>query len=186
MPIDFLKGATNSFPLFSDPWWGPESFQHRWYDQWQNRFGEGGPEDVNRGVTGIDWDHEIMLRIWAHGCTKAGTFDADEVLKAMKAEAQTPTIIGPADWRGEDMWGIDNMVSPPIPVCEVTEVKEKRIQAQLRYEDWFESRKDTIIKEVEDKGMMYVSVECGALNHGPGTCPGPFTCGRSPAIDPYR
>lgn len=155
VPIDFLKGATNSFPLFKDPWWGQESFQHRWYEQWQNRYGEGGPEDVNRAVTGIDWDHEIMLRIWAHGCEEAGTFDADEVLEAMKAEAQTPTIIGPADWRGEDMWGIDNMVSPPIPICEVTGVKEKRIQGQWRYEQWFESRKDTIIKEVEDKGMMY-------------------------------
>lgn len=155
VPLKFLRGATNSFPLFSDPWWGTESFQHRWYQQWQARYGEGGPENVNRNVTGIDWDHEIMLRIWARGCQFAETFDSDEVLKALKKEPQTPTIIGPARWRGEDMWGIDNMVSPPVPICQVTGVGEKRIQGQWRYEDWFESRKDDIIKVVEDKGQMY-------------------------------
>lgn len=155
VPLEFLKGATNSFPLFTDPWWGQDSFQHRWYERWQNRYGDGAPEDVERAVTGIDWDHEIMLRIWAHGCQRAETFDPDEVLAALKSEPQTPTIIGPGDWRGEEMWGIDNMVSPPIPICEVTEVGEKRIMGQWRYEDWFDSRKEEIIKVVEDKGMMY-------------------------------
>ncbi len=157
VPLEYLikTTATNSFPLFSDPWWGTESFQHRWYDQWQARYGEGGPEDVKRNVTGIDWDHEIMLRIWAEGCELAGTFDPDDVLKTLKEQPQTHTIIGPARWRGQDMWGIDNMVSPPIPICKVTEVGEKRIHGQWRYEDWFETRKDEIIKVVEDKGQMH-------------------------------
>lgn len=155
VPLDWLIGATNSFPVFDEPWWGEPSFQHQWYRRWQARYGEGGPEDVHRNVTGIDWDHEIMLRIWAHGAELAGTFDADEVLKALKKEPQTPTILGPADWRGEDMWGIDNMVSPPIPICEVTEVGEKRVQGMWRFEDWFDSRKKDIIAVVRDKGQMY-------------------------------
>jgi len=52
------------------------------------------------------------------------------------------------------MWGIDNMVSPPIPFCEVRN-GIKRVTAQLRFEDWFESRKDKIISVVRDKGQMY-------------------------------
>jgi hypothetical protein len=55
---------------------------------------------------------------------------------------------------GKDMWGIDNMISPPIPINE-TRGGIKRIQAQVRFEQWFESRKDQIIKVVDEKGQMH-------------------------------
>lgn len=154
VPEEYVEGATDSFPLFEDPWWGTPSPQHEFYDRWYARYGKGGPEDVHRHITGIDWDHVIMLKIWAEGCQLAGTFDPDEVLKALKAESISHTMLGPGKWTGEDMWGIDNMVSPPVPVCERRSGR-KRIQTQLRYEQWFESRKDDIIKVVEDKGQMH-------------------------------
>ncbi len=151
---EYIEGATNSFPLFDDPWWGEPSYQHNFYKQWSARYGKGAPEDVHRPITGIDWDHVIMLDVWARGCTLAGTFDPDEVLKSLRAEASVPTILGPGPMTGKDMWGIDNMVSPPIPFCEVRN-GVKRVTAQLRFEDWFESRKDKIIAVVRDQGQMY-------------------------------
>lgn len=154
VPAEYLEGAVDSFPLFDDPWWGTESFQHRFYEQWMERYGPGGPEDVKREITGIDWDHVIMLRLWAEGVQLACSFDPDKVLEALKAQESLETILGPGRMTGEDMWGLDNMVSPAIPINEVRN-GTKRIQAQLTFENWFEPRKDEIIKLVEEKGQMW-------------------------------
>jgi branched-chain amino acid transport system substrate-binding protein len=154
VPREYLEGATNSFPLFDDPWWGEPSYQHDFIRRWNARYGPGAPEDVHRNITGIDWDHVIMLQLWAHGCQLAGTFDPDEVIPALRAEDSLPTILGPGVMGGEDMWGIDNMVSPPIPICEVHD-GVKRIQAQVRYEKWFETRREEIVAVVRDKGQMW-------------------------------
>jgi branched-chain amino acid transport system substrate-binding protein len=154
VPGEYLEGAVDSFPLFDDPWWGSESFQHRFYDQWMERYGPGGPEDVKREITGIDWDHVIMLRLWAEGVQLACSFDPDKVLEALRAQESIETILGPGKMRGEDMWGLDNMISPPIPINEVRN-GVKRIQAHVAFENWFEPRKDQIIQGVEEKGQMW-------------------------------
>ena len=154
VPVEYLEGATDSFPLFDDPWWGTPSWQHDFITEWLARYGPGAPDDVHREITGIDWDHVITFMVWAEGAQIAGTFEPDAVLEALRAQASFPTILGPAKMGGKDMWGIDNMISPPIPINE-TRSGIKRIQAQLRFEQWFETRKDQIIKVVEDKGQMY-------------------------------
>ncbi|MCP4219873.1 MAG: ABC transporter substrate-binding protein, partial [bacterium] len=41
VPVTFLEGATDSFPLFDDPWWGELSFQHDFFNKWQKRYGPG-------------------------------------------------------------------------------------------------------------------------------------------------
>lgn len=154
VPAEFLEGATDSFPLFDDPWWGSPSWQHNFIEDWMARYGPGAPEDVHREITGIDWDHVITLKVWAEGVTLAGTIDPDQVLETLRAQDSIPSILGPATMRGKDMWGIDNMISPPIPINEVRQ-GTKRVQAQIRFEQWFESRKEDIIKVVEEKGQMY-------------------------------
>jgi branched-chain amino acid transport system substrate-binding protein len=154
VPVEYLEGAVDSFPLFDDPWWGEGSFQHKFYNDWMERYGPNGPEDVKRGITGIDWDHVIMLRLWAKGVQLACTFDPDKVIAALRGEASIETILGPGRMTGMDMWGIDNMISPPIPINEVRN-GTKRIQAKVNIDNWFVSRKDTIIKVVRDKGQMF-------------------------------
>jgi branched-chain amino acid transport system substrate-binding protein len=154
VPPEYLEGATDSFPLFDDPWWGSPSWQHDFIKEWNARYGPGAPEDVHREITGIDWDHVITMMVWAEGAQLAGTIDPDAVLETLRAQPSFPTILGPASMRGADMWGIQNMISPPIPINEVRS-GTKRIQAQVRFEQWFESRKADIIKVVEEKGQMY-------------------------------
>ena len=158
VPIEYMEATkcANSFPLFDDPWWGEPSWQHEFIKEWNAKFGPGAPQDVKRKITGIDWDHVIMLMVWAHGAELAGSFDPDAILKALRAAPMIPTILGPAVMYGKEMWGIDNMVSPPVPIAEVkADCKCKRIQAHIKFEEWFESRKDTIIKVVKDKGQYY-------------------------------
>jgi len=154
VPVEYIEGATDSFPLFDDPWWGAPSWQRDFITEWNARYGPGAPEDVHREITGIDWDHVITLMVWAEGAQLAGTFAPDSVLEALRAQSSFGTILGPAKMGGKDMWGIDNMISPPIPINE-TRGGTKRIQAQVRFEQWFESRKDQIIKVVESKGQMH-------------------------------
>ena len=96
----------------------------------------------------------ILLRVWAQGAQLAGSFDPDAILGALRSQAQIPTILGPAVMSGTDMWGIDNMLSPPIPINEV-KAGTKRIQAQVRFDNWFAARKEQIIKVVRDKGQMW-------------------------------
>lgn len=151
---DYLEGSVDSFPLFDDPWWGEPSFQANFYNEWLKRYGPGAPEDVKRGITGIDWDHVILLRVWAQGAQLAGSFDPDAVIGALRKERQIPTILGPAKMSGKEMWGIDNMLSPPIPINEVRG-GTKRVQAQINFDNWFASRKDAIIKVVREKGQMW-------------------------------
>ncbi len=158
VPIEYMEArkCTNSFPLFDDPWWGKPSWQHRFIKDWNAKYGPGAPKDVHRKITGIDWDHVIMLKVWAHGAQLAGSFDPDEILKALRAAPAIPTILGPGVMYGKDMWGIDNMVSPPIPIAEVkADCQCKRITAQLKFEPWFETRKDEIIKVVKEKGQYF-------------------------------
>lgn len=154
VPAEYLEGAVDSFPLFDDPWWGAPSWQHDFITEWMARYGPGAPEDVHRQITGIDWDHVITLMVWAEGVTLAGTVDPDAVLETLRAQESFDTILGPAKMRGKEMWGIDNMVSPPIPINEVRS-GIKRVQAQVRFEDWFEGRKEQIVAVVREKGQMY-------------------------------
>ena len=154
VPPEYIEGAVDSFPLFDDAWWGTPSWQHTFIDDWMSRYGPGAPEDVHREITGIDWDHVITMKVWAEGVTLAGSVEPDAVLEALRAQESFDTILGPAKMRGKEMWGIDNMISPPIPINEVRG-GTKRVQAQVRFEDWFDSRKEKIIGVVREKGQMF-------------------------------
>ncbi len=154
VPASYMEGAVDSFPLFNDPWWGEGSIQHKFYDDWIKRYGPGAPEDVHRGITGIDWDHVIMLRVWAQGVQMACSFDPDKVVEALRAAESVDTLLGSGPFTGAEMWGIDNMVSTPIPVNEHRD-GVKRVQAVLQFPEWFEERKDKIIAHVRSKGMMF-------------------------------
>ena len=154
VPPEYIEGAVDSFPLFDDPWWGSDSFQNHFYQDWMQRYGPGGPDDVKRGITGIDWDHVIMLRLWAKGVQMACSFDPDKVVAALRNEPSIETILGPGKMSGKEMWGVDNMISPPIPINEVRG-GTKRVQAVINFDNWFEARKDRIIKVVRDKGQMW-------------------------------
>lgn len=154
LPAEYIEGAVDSYPLFDDPWWGDPSQQSEFTRQWIKNYGPGAPEDVHRHMVGVDWDHMILLQVWAHGAELAGSFDPDAILTALRAAETIPTILGPAKMTGKEMWGIDNMVSPPIPICEVRG-GVKRVQSVVRYEQWFESRKDQLIGEVRAEGQMW-------------------------------
>ncbi len=158
VPADWAAkvGGFDSYPTMDDPWWGVPSMQSKFVDDWQARFGDGAPEDVNAPMTGIDWLYMPIVQVWAHGAQKAGSLDPDKVLEAIRSEKAIMTIEGPAIISGEDMWGIKNMMSHPIPtnVFDI-DCQCKRIVSMMRFEPWFEANKGTIIDEVRARGQMW-------------------------------
>jgi hypothetical protein len=57
---------------------------------------------------------------------------------------------------GKDLWGIDNMMSIPIPTSRFfADCKCKRVVQVMRFEPWFEAHKDEIIAEVRSRGLMW-------------------------------
>ena len=154
VPKEYLEGAVDSFPLFDDPWWDKGSVQQQFYEGWMKRYGPGGPDDVKRGITGIDWDHVIMLEVWAQGVQLACSFDADKVVAALRKADSIDTLLGPGKFTGAEMWGIDNMIATPVPVNEHRD-GVKRVQKVLDFYEWFGPRKDKIIAHVRSKGLMF-------------------------------
>ncbi len=59
-----------------------------------------------------------MLKVWAEGVKMACSFEAEKVVAALQAAGSVDTILGSGPFTGAEMWGIDNMVSTPIPVNE--------------------------------------------------------------------
>ena len=154
VPAEFIEGAVDSFPLFDDPYWGEGSVQHQFFDNWTERYGPGGPDDVKRGITGIDWDHVIMLEIWAQGVQMACSFEAEKVVEALQNADEVDTLLGKGHFTGGEMWGLNNMVATPVPINEHLD-GIKRVQQVADFEEWFEPRKAQIIEHVRSKGMMF-------------------------------
>jgi len=154
VPASYMEGAVDSFPLFNDPHWAKDSPQRKFYEEWTKRYGPGGPDDVKRGITGIDWDHVIMLKVWAQGVKLACSFEAEKVVKALQGAKSINTLLGAGAFTGAEMWGLNNMISTPVPVNEHRN-GVKRIQKILDFAEWFEPRKEQIIKHVRSKGMMF-------------------------------
>jgi branched-chain amino acid transport system substrate-binding protein len=150
-----VKGF-DSYPRFDDPWWGEPSAQHKFAADWIARYGPGAPEETGDPMSGIDYLYLPTIQVWAHGAQKAGTFDPDAVIEAIRSESFIMTIEGPATITGEDMWGIKNMMSQPVPTTEFsTDCNCKRIVEMKRFEPWFEAHKATILGEVESRGQMW-------------------------------
>lgn len=164
MPPEYpaARKAIDSFPLMDDPWWGSPSWQFAFTSEWNKRYGPGAPEDVRRKMTGIDWDHVVWLIPWCIGAQIAGKEapgewpSNDAVLAALRAQPSFPTILGPGRMRGDEMFGIQNMIEQPVPMNMFDlEANDKRIVAHLNFVPWFQAIKNVVIPAVEERGQMH-------------------------------
>jgi branched-chain amino acid transport system substrate-binding protein len=154
----------DNFPTMDDPWWGDPSWNLSFTKLWDARYGPGGPEDLHRIQTGIDYDHVVAFLPWAHWAQawgmknpNAGRFPTnDEILETARALDSFPTILGPGFMYGENMWGIDNMISLPITINKFdATAMNKRVWCNIRFEHWYENIIDIVIPVVEEHGQMW-------------------------------
>jgi hypothetical protein len=118
------------------------------------RFGPGAPEDKKRDMNGIDWDHVIMLEVWARGVQDACSFEADDVMNSLHTMGEIDTLLGAGAFAGADMFGINNMIATPVPINE-SRNGVKRVQEVVDFAEWFAPLSEEIIAHVRSKGLMY-------------------------------
>jgi hypothetical protein len=57
---------------------------------------------------------------------------------------------------GKEMFGIDNMIEEPVPMCMFDlNANDKRIVAHLNFEPWYMAIKNIVIEEVRKRGQMW-------------------------------
>lgn len=154
VPPEYLEGAVDSFPRFDDPWFEQPSPQHEFFIKWMSRYGPGAPEDVHREHNALDWDYNLMLEAWAWAAEAGGSLDPDVIFKTLREAKSINTLLGPAVMAGQDMYGIQNMLSYPVSICEIRG-GVKRIQMQVQWANWWPAHADAIIEYVKSTGQYW-------------------------------
>ena len=163
VPAEWLEArdTTDGYPELDDPWWGVPSKQRDFVDEWYRRFGPGAPGDVGYKLCSIDWDHVVTTEPWGYAAECAGTFDAHEVIKAIKNPANwpLPTILGDAVMWGEPQFGIDNQIQPHIFINHI-EVHDgegyRRVVAEYDdYVEWYTANEATFRKAAMDRSVFW-------------------------------
>jgi len=154
VPADYIEGAVEGFPDFDDPWFQTPSPQHSFYEKWISRFGPGAPEDVHRPHNALDWDYNLMLEAWAWAAEDGGSLDPDDVLRTLREAKSIDTLLGPAVMSGEDMYGIQNMLSYPVSITEIRDGR-KRIQARIQWANFWPAHAEAVVEHVKSTGQHW-------------------------------
>lgn len=112
---EFMEGVIFQFPDFDDPALAEKAF---FFNQPQVFF-----EEYNRRFPGswtaVSWEYVAILDIWHSAVEQAGTAHSVSVLAAMKQLGRVTHAFGPAEWWGEDMFGLNNALIGDWPVVEI-------------------------------------------------------------------
>jgi len=166
VPVSYLAGRYHeSFAEMSDAIWGDPSPQHDFYRKWAALYGPGAPHDQFRAMISVDWLYMNAVQVWMDGVEAAGTFDTDQVMAALKAMDEIPTMTGPHIWTdkiGLDILGIANWIEPPMFITTpITEPQpgaiggDRRVLDTFRFSDWYEEYGDILKAELESRDLMW-------------------------------
>jgi len=166
VPLDWLAGRYHeSFAEMSDAVWGDPSPQHDFYRKWAAIYGPGAPQDEFRAMISVDWLYQNAVEIWMAGVEAAGTFDADEVMAALKAMDEIPVMTGPHVWTDEiglELYGIANMIEPqffittPLLTPDPDAIGgDRKVLDTFRFSDWYSEHGDILLEELESRELMW-------------------------------
>jgi len=166
VPLDWLAGRYHeSFAEMSDAVWGDPSPQHDFYRKWAAIYGPGAPQDEFRAMISVDWLYQNAVEVWMAGVEAAGTFDADEVMAALRAMDEIPTMTGPHIWTDEigvEVLGIANWIEPPFFITTPLLTPDpdaiggdRKVLDTFRFSDWYAEHGDILLEELEARGLMY-------------------------------
>ncbi|MBA7643272.1 hypothetical protein ES703_50992 [subsurface metagenome] len=166
VPLDWLAGRYHeSFAEMSDAVWGDPSPQHDFYRKWAAIYGPGAPQDEFRAMISVDWLYQNAVEVWMAGVEAAGTFDADEVMAALRAMDEIPVMTGPHIWTDEiglEVLGIANWIEPPFFITTPLLTPDpgaiggdRKVLDTFRFSDWYAEHGDILLEELEKRGLMY-------------------------------
>ena len=147
---EFMEGVIFQFPDFDDPLLREKAFffnrPHVFYEEYMRRFPDSW--------SAVSWEYAAILDIWHAAVEKAGSVQPLSVLAAMKQLGHVTHAFGPAEWWGEDMFGISNALIGDWPVVTISEGKAQ-IVGFGSIPEWLAQHGDLLKQEMRDLGQLW-------------------------------
>ncbi|MFC1950220.1 ABC transporter substrate-binding protein, partial [Chloroflexota bacterium] len=141
---EYIEGFVFVFPDFDDPALTPE--QNAFYAEYDRLY---------PGTwSAVSWEYADNLKIWAKYAEQAGTFNSDEVIKAMRADPNPMGSFGPAQWVGKEVFGVDNALASVWPVVQMQDGKAVIVE-MADVAGWYYDNIDLLIKHMESMDLMW-------------------------------
>lgn len=146
----FMERYTFQFPDFDDPMLADTAFFFRrpgaFFETYNSRFpGEW---------SAVSWEYASILDLWHNAVEIADTTEPVSVLAAMKRGRQMPHAFGPAEWWGEEVFGIDNALVGDWPVVGIRQGRA-RIQEFGSVLGWLGRNSALLQRELEALGQLW-------------------------------
>ena len=146
----FMERYTFQFPDFDDPMLADTAFFFRrpgaFFETYNSRFpGEW---------SAVSWEYASILDLWHNAVEIADTTELVSVLAAMKRGRQMPHAFGPAEWWGEEVFGIDNALVGDWPVVGIRQGRA-RIQEFGSVLGWLGRNSALLQRELEALGQLW-------------------------------
>lgn len=147
---EFMEGFIFQFPDFDDPALQQEQINFDDPAGFFQTYNERYPGTWSA----VSWEYAAIMELWAAAAEKAGTVEPEAVLGAMKEGGKGQHVFGPAEWWGEELFGIDNALVGDWPVVVIRDGKAT-IAEYRSIPAWWEKHKDLMIKHMSDLGQLW-------------------------------
>ncbi|MCZ4352350.1 ABC transporter substrate-binding protein [Roseovarius aestuarii] len=147
---EFMDGLVFQFPDFDDPALREKAFffnqPNAFYKEYNLRF--------PGSWSAVSWEYAAILDIWHAAVEKADTVRPMSVLAAMKQLGQVTHAFGPAEWWGQDFFGIDNALVGDWPVVTMQKGKARIVEFGS-VPKWLATHSGLLKAEMQDLGQMW-------------------------------
>ncbi|MEL7013441.1 MAG: ABC transporter substrate-binding protein [Pseudomonadota bacterium] len=147
---DFMEDVTFQFPDFDDPALTEKAFFFNQPKAFYDEFMTAHPG----GWTAVSLEYVAILDIWHAAVQKAGTSNPASVLAAMKQLGEVTHAFGAAEWWGEALFGIDNVLVGDWPVVTIRKGRA-RIAEFGSVPGWLRRHETLLRREMEALGQMW-------------------------------
>jgi branched-chain amino acid transport system substrate-binding protein len=147
---DFLEGFIYQFPDFDDPALNQPNISFKNPNKFFQQFNKKHPASW----TAVSYEYASIMDLWVAGAQKAGSVEPMAVYKAMKSMPTLPHIFGPAEWWGEELWGMNNALVGNWPVVTIQNGRG-RIVEYKNIPEWWAKHKDVYIKHMKKLNQMW-------------------------------
>lgn len=147
---EFLEGTVFQFPDFDDPLLREKAFFFNrpqvFFEEYNRRF--------PNSWSAVSWEYVAILEIWQAAVEKAGSVQPVSVLAAMKQLGHVTHAFGPAEWWGEEMFGIPNALVGDWPVVTIRNGKAT-IEEFGSIRAWLDRHGDLLREEMSNLGQLW-------------------------------
>lgn len=146
----FMEGTVFQFPDFDDPLLREKAFffnrPETFFEEYNTRFPDSW--------SAVSWEYVATLEIWQAAVEKAGSLAPASVLAAMKQQGEVTHAFGPAEWWGDEMFGLSNALVGDWPVVEVQGGKARIVEFGS-LPDWLARHGALLRREMSDLGQLW-------------------------------